>query len=67
MHISMFYGNLYLKRELLGHKLCISCRLLDNVNLLSVGIMPIYSPASGVSELLEFNVLAMPGAGSQCL
>lgn len=62
-HKHMFYGDIYLEGEWLGHKLYTSCSLLDDVNLLSIVIVPIYTPSSGVSEILVFNSLAMLGVG----
>lgn len=59
----MFYGNIYLRGELQGHKLCISSVLLDDVNLFH-GNMPIYSSTSSVSEFFTFNIFATLGDGS---
>ena len=58
-HERMFYGYIYLEGELLGHKLYTFCSLLHDVNLLSMVIVPIYTPSSRVSESLVFNILAM--------
>ena len=60
----MFYGDIYLGEELLGHKLCMSSILLDDVNLLSMVIVPTYTSTISVSEFLLFHVLATLGGAS---
>lgn len=63
-HKHMFYGDIYLGEELLGHKLCMSSILLDDVNLLSMVIVPTYTSTISVSEFLLFHVLATLGGAS---
>ena len=49
---------------MLGHKLCTSSILLDDVNLFPIVIVPIYTSFTSVSEFLIVNIFATFAVGS---